>query len=172
MAEIISPTLVATSPAGITDPSHYSPTAATDLSHNGSCSHHADQARPINLGGSFQLPGSSVAEARRIRCEQNETGVIKSAATSPAKHLQQLIRLDPVFEVARKISGVGYQNRAHGKIDPSRESHRRHDDIELACFGQGFDEPCAHGITQSAVMISDPLPQKFRQPLTGERFLL
>ena len=134
--------------------------------------HHADQAWPIHLRGALQLPRPRKAETRLIWREKDEAGVVQSAATGAAKHLEQLVRLDLAFEISRQITRIGDEDRAHGKIDPGCESHRRNHDVELTGFGERLNQTGPHRVAETAVMISDAVAQQFCQAFARERFLL
>lgn len=103
--------------------------------------HHADQARPVDLRRALQLPRPGEAQARLVGREKNEAGVVQSAATGPAKHLQELVRLHLALKISREITGVSDEDRAHGKVDARRQSHRRDDNVELSAFASGSTNP-------------------------------
>ena len=129
-------------PAGIIDPGY-------------SGTHHADQARPIHLRSPFQLARARVAQPRNVGKHEDVADFIEPPTTSPAKHLEQFVRLDMSLEVSRLIPGVGDEDRAHRKINAGRKTHGRDDDIELAGFRQRLDQSSAHSVTQPAVLIGD-----------------
>src|SRR5689334_1354152 len=92
-------------------------------------SHHADQAWPVNLCCSFQLPWSGKTQARLIRSEKNEPGVVESATSGAPEHLQQLIGLHLALEIADEVTGIRHEYGTHGEINPGGESHRCYDHI-------------------------------------------
>ena len=137
----------------------------------GRAAHHAKQARPINLRGTFELSRPRVAQAGNVGDKQDITGFIKAAAAGAAEHLQEFIRLHMTLKISRHVGGPSDENGAHGKVNPRRQTHRRHDHVELSRLGQGLDQAGAHRVAQSTVMIGDAAAQKFREAFARERFL-
>src|SRR5438270_13500526 len=97
--------------------------------------HHAYQAGPIYLGCASQLARFGVAQPRQIVRVKRVTDFIETTSAGPTKHLEKLVRFDLALEIAREITAIGHDHRAHGKIDPGGKSHRRHHDVELTRFG-------------------------------------
>ncbi len=133
--------------------------------------HDVNQARPIDLRGALELARPRVGQPRNLRDEQDVAGIIESATTGPAEHLQQLIRLHVALEISSFVTRVRDQNRAHGKVNSRGQSHRCDDDVKLAGLREWLDQTCAHRVTQTAVMISNARAQKFGETFSGERFL-
>ena len=137
----------------------------------GGAAHDANEARPVDLGGAFQLPRASIAQARKVRQHQDVADLIQPAAAGAPKHLQKLIRLHVPLEASRQITRPGDENRAHGEIDAGSQPHRRDDDIELSGFRERLDQAGADRVAKSAMMIGDAAAQEFREPFAREGFL-
>src|SRR6202030_3435821 len=124
--------------------------------------HHAYQTGPIYLGCASQLARFCVAQPRQIVRVKRVTDLIETTAAGATKNLEKLSLFDLALEITGKITSIGHDHRAHGKIDPGGKSHRRDNDIELSRFSERFHHTRPSCIAQSAVMIRHTIPQEFR----------
>src|SRR5262249_45450010 len=121
--------------------------------------HDAYQTGPIYLGCASQLARFCVAQTRQIVRVKRVTDVIETAPTGATKHLEKLVRFDLALEITREITSIGDDHRTHRKIDSGGKSHGCDDHVELSRFGERFHHDGACGVTESAVMICDTIPQ-------------
>src|SRR5262245_7703575 len=72
------------------DSGRYGPCRLAVVSVPGYGRHHADQARPVNLGRALQLSRPREAQPWLVRREKDEAGIVEPAAAGAAEHLQKL----------------------------------------------------------------------------------
>ena len=69
--------------------------------------------------------------------------------------------------MSRELRRVGVEDRAHGKVNPGRQTQGRDDNVKLARLGERLDQASPDRVAQSAVMIRNPAAQQFREALAG-----
>ena len=136
------------------------------------------------LSAFFALPH----QARRWRLQQKERamhGALTDAlllahfaqARKAQGQLTALLTADPadaqrLLDEIAPIRVGGERDAAEREVDAGSQAHRGHDDAKLAGLGERFDDACACGVTEAAVMIGNPALEKFGKMFADDLLLL
>ena len=118
--------------------------------------HEVQQSRPIDRAAAREMAGARVEQAQFVGGNDDKAGFIESPPPGAAKHLKDLIRLEQLLDFITPIGFGGEGNAAQRKVDSRGQTHRGHDDTQLAGLGQWFDDSGPRAVAQPAVMISNP----------------
>jgi hypothetical protein len=95
-----------------------------------------------------------------IGSHYDETPVIQTSSTGPAKHLQKLVWPEKKKTVVHPVLAISDQDGSHGKIHSRTQSGSCHHDLQLTRFGQWLDHARPFEVIQATVMISNPPSKK------------
>src|SRR5437868_634808 len=118
------------------------------------------------------MRGITLAQSNLVRADHNVTNLVDSPTTGAAKHLENLVWAQRMFDVISSIRFSGQSDAPQRKINPRCQTHRCNNNSELAGFGQWLDHPSASGVAQSAMMISDSVLEHFRKVLADQLLLV
>ena len=134
--------------------------------------HQSQNTRPIDLIGAFESEWAGLLQARFARSDGNVTHFVHASASGPSKHLQEFIRPDLVYFFPRSVFPVRHEDRAHGEIDTSSETHCGNHDTELPGLCQWFNQTSPLCIIQSTVVKGHPCTQQLFQTVSRKALLL
>ena len=115
---------------------------------------------------------SGIEQAELIGGDEDETGFVQTTAAGASEHLEDFIGAERLFGDVAPVGFGGEGDAAQGEIDAGGQSHRGHDDAQLAGLGERFDDAGARAVTQTAVMISDAALEQFGEVFADDEFLV